>query len=148
MTTDSIISEVWGFCTTLRDGGDYLEQLQDTAKLACVVEMVDDTEWVVLGADTKGAVYEGLLEKNAEDTKSGVGQYFTPRALIKAMVESLRPRPGKTIADPACGTGGFFLAAYDHLVANHALNKAQKAFLKTKPSLGTRLSPTRGDSAR
>jgi len=56
-----------------------------------------------------------LLEKNAEDTKSGAGQYFTPRALIKAMVESIRQEPKKTIADPACGTGGFFLAAYDFI---------------------------------
>jgi type I restriction enzyme M protein len=65
----------------------------------------------------KGDIYEGLLQKNAEDTKSGAGQYFTPRALIQAMVECVRPEPMKTIADPACGTGGFFLAAYDYLVA-------------------------------
>ena len=209
MSTDSIISKVWGFCTTLRDDGvgygDYLEQLtyliflkmaeeysrppysrnvgipaeyawptlknlkgaelevhyvtvlrelagkpgmlgqiftksqnkiQDPAKLARVVEMVDETEWIVLGADTKGEIYEGLLEKNAEDTKSGAGQYFTPRALIKAMVECVRPQPDKSIADPACGTGGFFLAAYDYLVANHPLNKAQKEFLKHKTFFG------------
>ena len=55
--------------------------------------MIDDTEWVMMGADTKGAIYEGLLEKNAEDTKSGAGQYFTPRALIKVMVECMRPEP-------------------------------------------------------
>jgi type I restriction enzyme M protein len=83
-----------------------------------------------LGADTKGEIYEGLLEKNAEDTKSGAGQYFTPRTLIKAMVECVRPQPNKTVADPACGTGGFFLATYDHLLDKHELNKSQKAFLK------------------
>lgn len=212
MTTETIISKVWGFCTTLRDDGvsygDYLEQLtyliflkmadeysrppynrkvaipaayawptlknlkgaeleahyleilrelankpgmlgqiftksqnkiQDPAKLARVVAMVDETDWVMLGADTKGAIYEGLLEKNAEDTKSGAGQYFTPRALIKAMVECVRPQPEKTIADPACGTGGFFLAAYDYLVGQHQLNKPQKAFLKHETFFGNEI---------
>src|SRR5688572_22411388 len=92
--------------------------------------MVDDTDWVTMDADVKGDIYEGLLEKNAEDTKSGAGQYFTPRALIRAMVECVRPQPGKTIADPACGTGGFFLAAYDFLINHYALNREQKEFLK------------------
>jgi len=78
----------------------------------------------------KGDAYEGLLERNAQDVKGGAGQYFTPRALIKAMVACVQPMPAKSIADPACGTGGFFLAAYDHLVTNHALDKKQKAYLK------------------
>jgi type I restriction enzyme M protein len=82
-------------------------KIQDPAKLSRLIEMVDDTEWVTMGADVKGDIYEGLLEKNAEDTKSGAGQYFTPRALIRVMVQCLRPEPGKTIADPACGTGVF-----------------------------------------
>ena len=81
-------------------------KIQDPAKLYRLIDMVDDTEWVVMGADIKGDIYEGLLERNAEDTKSGAGQYFTPRALIRAMVECIRPEPGKLIADPACGTGG------------------------------------------
>lgn len=105
-------------------------KIQDPAKLSRLVEMVNDTDWVMMGADTKGTIYEGLLEKNAEDTKSGAGQYFTPRSLIKAMVQCMQPEPNKTIADPACGTGGFFLSAYDYLVENHKLNKKQKAFLK------------------
>ncbi|MDE0373602.1 MAG: N-6 DNA methylase [Rhodospirillales bacterium] len=94
--------------------------------------MVDDTDWVSLDADVKGDLYEGLLEKNAEDTKSGAGQYFTPRALIRAMVECVRPEPGRLIADPACGTGGFFLAAYDFIASpdNFPLEKPQKEFLK------------------
>ena len=94
-----------------------------------------------MGADVKGDIYEGLLEKNAEDTKSGAGQYFTPRALIRAMVECVRPEPGKTIADPACGTGGFFLAAYDFLTnpANYELDKAQKAALKYKTFYGNEI---------
>ncbi len=105
-------------------------KIQDPAKLSRLIEMVNDTEWVMMGSDTKGTIYEGLLEKNAEDTKSGAGQYFTPRSLIKAMVQCMQPQPEQTIADPACGTGGFFLAAYDFLLANHKLNKKQKSFLK------------------
>jgi type I restriction enzyme M protein len=106
-------------------------KIQDPAKLYRLIAMVDETDWVILGADVKGDIYEGLLEKNAEDTKSGAGQYFTPRALIRAMVECMRPEPRKTIADPACGTGGFFLAAYDFLVAAHPMmDKTQRAFLK------------------
>lgn len=93
------------------------------------------------GADVKGDIYEGLLEKNAEDTKSGAGQYFTPRALIRAMVECIRPEPGKTIADPACGTGGFFLAAYDFLTnpKNYLLDKEQKQFLKHRTFYGNEI---------
>ena len=107
-------------------------KIQDPAKLFRLIAMVDETEWVTMGADVKGDIYEGLLEKNAEDTKSGAGQYFTPRALIRAMVECVRPEPGKLIADPACGTGGFFLAAYDFITnpKNFQLDKQQKAFLK------------------
>lgn len=106
--------------------------IQDPAKLYRLISMVYEELWVMMGADVKGDIYEGLLEKNAEDTKSGAGQYFTPRALIRAMVECVRPETGKTIDDPACGTGGFFLAAYDFLnnPENHHLDKAQKAFLK------------------
>jgi len=105
-------------------------KIQDPAKLYRLIDMVNETEWVTMGADVKGDIYEGLLERNAEDTKSGAGQYFTPRALIRAMVECVRPEPNKTIADPACGTGGFFLAAYDFLVTAHKMDKTQKAFLK------------------
>lgn len=114
-------------------------KIQDPAKLTRLISMIDETRWVKLGTDVKGDIYEGLLEKNAEDTKSGAGQYFTPRALIRAMVACMRPEPGKTIADPACGTGGFFLAAYDYLAANPALDKEQKAFLKTSTFHGNEI---------
>ena len=114
-------------------------KIQDPAKLFRLIDMVDDTEWVTMGADVKGDIYEGLLEKNAEDTKSGAGQYFTPRALIKAMVECVRPEPGKMIADPACGTGGFFLAAYDFLVSHHPLDKYQKSYLKHNAFTGNEI---------
>lgn len=116
-------------------------KIQDPAKLYRLIDMVDSIQWVTLGADVKGDIYEGLLEKNAEDTKSGAGQYFTPRALIRAMVECVRPEPKKTIADPACGTGGFFLAAYDFITHpdNYKLDKAQKTFLKHQTFYGNEI---------
>jgi len=106
--------------------GDYLEQLT----YLIFLKMVDEVTCTTLDADTKGNIYEGIREKNAEYTKSGAGQYFTPRALIKAMVTCVAPEPGKTIADPACGTGGFFLAAYDYLVKQRTLTPTQTRFLK------------------
>jgi type I restriction enzyme M protein len=72
------------------------------------VDLIDKEDWSTMSADVKGDAYEGLLEKNAQDTKSGAGQYFTPRPLIAAMVEAIAPKPSETICDPACGTGGFF----------------------------------------
>ena len=118
-------------------------KIQDPAKLYKLIQLIDDENWVVLGADVKGDIYEGLLEKNAEDTKSGAGQYFTPRSLIKAMVECIRPEPKKTIADPACGTGGFFLAAYDFISdeKKFTLDKSEKEFLKFKTFRGWEIVP-------
>ncbi len=95
-------------------------RIQDPAKLRRLIDMIDSEIWIGLDMDVKGDIYEGLLEKNAQDIKSGAGQYFTPRPLIQAMVDVMRPQPGQTICDPACGTGGFLLAAYDHIVRNHA----------------------------
>ncbi len=92
-----------------------------------------------MDADVKGEIYEGLLEKNAEDTKLGAGQYCTPRSLIRAMVERVRSEPNKMIADPACGTGGFFLAAYDFLAENCDLDRAAKEFLKYKTFFGNEI---------
>ena len=114
-------------------------KIQDPAKLYRLIEMIDEVRWIMMGADVKGDIYEGLLEKNAEDTKSGAGQYFTPRALIRAIVECVRPEPGKTIADPACGTGGFILSAYDFLTHNYDLDKAQRSALKYKTFHGNEI---------
>lgn len=83
--------------------------------LAKVIEMVSSEQWYMMEGDFKGAIYEGILEKNGQDKKSGAGQYFTPRALIQAIVEVVDPKIDETVADPACGTGGFLLAAYDHM---------------------------------
>jgi type I restriction enzyme M protein len=116
-------------------------KIQDPSKLARLIELVDGVQWVMLDSDTKGDIYEGILEKNAEDTKSGAGQYFTPRALTSAMVECMAPEPNKTIADPACGTGGFFLAAYDYLTntKNYKLDREQKQFLKDQTFVGNEI---------
>ena len=115
-------------------------RIQDPAKLARLVKMIDDQEWVGLEADVKGDLYEGLLQKNAEDTKSGAGQYFTPRSLISAMVACVQPEPKKTIADPACGTGGFFLGAYNWLNRpGTKLDKSQREFLRHQTFFGNEI---------
>jgi type I restriction enzyme M protein len=117
-------------------------KIQDPAKLSRLVQLIDAESWISLGADTKGDLYEGLLQKNAEDTKSGAGQYFTPRVLIDAMVACVRPEPMKSIADPACGTGGFFLGAYHWLTRPGAqLDKRQKAFLRDQTFVGHEIVP-------
>jgi type I restriction enzyme M protein len=96
-----------------------------------LVDLIGKENWSVMSADVKGDAYEGLLEKNAQDTKSGAGQYFTPRPLIQAMVDVVRPKPGETICDPACGTGGFLLAAHEYIIANnHNMTKEEKRALK------------------
>lgn len=106
-------------------------KIQDPAKLKRLIELINDETWIGMDIDVKGEIYEGLLQKNAEDIKSGAGQYFTPRPLIKAMVEVMRPKPGMTICDPACGTGGFFLTTHDYILKNYSpLDEEQERFLK------------------
>lgn len=105
-------------------------RIQDPAKLKRLIKMIDDETWVGLDIDVKGDIYEGLLEKNAQDVKSGAGQYFTPRPLIKAMVEVIRPKPMEAICDPACGSGGFFLTAHDYIAKHYKLDIKQLKFLK------------------
>jgi type I restriction enzyme M protein len=107
-------------------------RIQDPAKLRrLIVDLIDRETWLTLDVDVKGDAYEGLLEKNAEDIKSGAGQYFTPRPLIRALVEVMRPEPGMTICDPACGTGGFLLAAHEWISKNYPyLDPDQKRHLR------------------
>lgn len=114
-------------------------KIQDPAMLAKIIDMINGEQWLVMGADVKGDIYEKLLEQNAQDVKSGAGQYFTPRPLIRAMVECVQPQPMKSIADPACGTGGFFLAAYDYLVSHHKLDKDENKFLKLQTFFGNEI---------
>src|SRR5205823_3469006 len=94
-------------------------KIQEPAKLRRLIELINGETWVGLDIDVKADIYEGLLEKNAQDIKSGAGQYFTPRPLIQAMVDVMRPTPADTICDPAAGTCGFLLAAYDYILRNH-----------------------------
>ncbi|MCU0278851.1 MAG: type I restriction-modification system subunit M [Candidatus Nanopelagicales bacterium] len=108
-------------------------RIQDPAKLRrLVVNLINEETWTAVDADLKGDAYEGLLQKGAEDTKSGAGQYFTPRPLIRAMMACLSPKPGETIADPAVGTGGFLLAAHEWVVDHHieAMDVDDKRFLR------------------
>jgi type I restriction enzyme M protein len=105
-------------------------RIQDPAKLKRLVSLIDGENWSRLNVDVKADIYEGLLEKNAQDVKSGAGQYFTPRPLIQAMVDVVGPRPGDTICDPACGTGGFLLAAYDYVAHHHRLDRDQWQHLR------------------
>ena len=105
-------------------------RIQDPAKLRRLVLMIDDENWSGMDVDVKGEIYEGLLQKNAEDVKSGAGQYFTPRPLIQGIVEAVQPEPDQTISDPASGTGGFFLSAHDYITENYQLDKQQKEFLQ------------------
>jgi type I restriction enzyme M protein len=118
-------------------------KIQDPAKLERLIKLIDGDSkdkdrilWTGMDIDVKGEIYEGLLEKNAEDVKSGAGQYFTPRALITAMVDVIQPKPKETIGDPACGTGGFFLSAHKYLTENYNLDPDEKKFLKEKTFKG------------
>lgn len=116
-------------------------KISNIAILYRVVQMIDKEKWVSMSSDVKGEIYEGLLQKNAEDVKSGAGQYFTPRPLIRAMVKCVRPEPMKTIADPCCGSGGFFLASQEFVsnTDNYSLSREQKEFLKTKTFYGNEI---------
>ena len=115
-------------------------KIQDPAKLRrLIVDLIDKEQWTSLSSDVKGDAYEGLLQKNAEDVKGGAGQYFTPRALITAIVDVMAPQPGQTICDPACGTGGFLLAAHDYLAKHHQLDRDQKKKLNNGTLYGIEL---------
>jgi len=108
-------------------------KIQNPAHLRrLIVDLIDKEPWSALSADVKGDIYEGLLEKNAQDTKSGAGQYFTPRVLIDAIVTVMRPQPGTAIIDPAAGTGGFLLSAASHILKDHKLDRDQVRHLETR----------------
>ena len=105
-----------------------------------VITMINEEQWLVMDGDVKGAIYESILEKNGQDKKSGAGQYFTPRPLIKAIVDCIRPQIGETVCDPACGTGGFLLAAYDYM-KEQSFNIAKINFLNNEALHGVDNTP-------
>ncbi len=110
-----------------------INKIQNPAHLRrLIVDLIDREQWSLMSSDVKGDAYEGLLQKNAEDTKSGAGQYFTPRPLIESMVEVMQPTPGQRICDPACGTGGFLLAAHRYITSHYELDRDQRRFLKAE----------------
>lgn len=135
--TLEILGECGGILGKIFKGA--INKINNVAILYRIVQMIDKEKWVSMSSDVKGEIYEGLLQKNAEDVKSGAGQYFTPRPLIRAMVKCLRPEPMKTIADPCCGSGGFFLAAQSFIADTYALTRAQKKFLKDATFYGNEL---------
>jgi type I restriction enzyme M protein len=119
--------------------GNARNKIRDPAKLQLlVIELIGQTQWTGLSGDVKGDAYEGLLEKNAKDTKSGAGQYFTPRALVNAIVQCVDPKPGEVICDPACGTGGFLLAAVRQ-VEKASKSPRQLEHLRTQAIRGVEL---------
>lgn len=114
-----------------------LNKIKDPANLKRLIsDLIGKETWTGLSTDVKGDAYEGLLEKNAEDTKSGAGQYFTPRALIQAIMEVMQPQIGQTICDPACGTGGFLLAAHEYMKNQGALSLKEEAELRNSTFYG------------
>jgi type I restriction enzyme M protein len=116
-------------------------KFQDPAKLRrLIVDLIDKENWSIMSSDVKGDAYEGLLEKNAQDIKSGAGQYFTPRALIRGMVDAIAPKPKETICDPACGTGGFFLISHEYILKHYPnMTKDEKRKLKGETFKGWEL---------
>lgn len=112
-TTLDALGKSTGLVGTLFRGAR--NKIASPARLTKLVSLIDDETWMGLEMDTKGEIYEGLLERNASEIKSGAGQYFTPRPVIEAIVECVAPKIGQTVHDPACGTGGFLLSAYEYM---------------------------------
>jgi len=132
----SLLEQYEQILKTLAESGGMLEKIftsaknkiNDSVKLKKLIQLIDEDNWSSTDSDIKGEIYETLLQKNAES--SGAGQYFTPRPVIQAMVQCINPIPGETIADPSCGTGGFFLGALNHIRENNKLTVDQEKFLK------------------
>lgn len=122
-------------------------EIQDPAKLRkLIVDLIDKEHWSSMEADVKGDVYEGLLSRSAAESPKGAGQYFTPRELIRAIAEVMSPGPDDTVCDPACGTGGFLLAAHDRVLQEHGgfLDPDREAHLKTGFARGFEIVPNTG----
>ncbi len=115
-------------------------KIQDPAKLKRLVNLIDKETWLGLSVDVKSDTYEGLLQKNAEDVKTGAGQYFTPRPLIDAIVDVMRPEPGMEIIDPACGTGGFLISSHNYIAKHFQLDKEQKQHIRYQALKGVEIA--------
>lgn len=116
-------------------------EISKPTSLKKVISLINNENWSSLGQDVKGVIYEDLLQKVAEDTKSGAGQYFTPRPLINTIVKCVQPKPDKTICDPACGSGGFLLSSYQYITNcnDYILDRGQKEKLKYETFYGVEL---------
>ena len=115
-------------------------KIESAAYLDKLITFIDEEEWLLMEGDVKGALYEGILQKNGQDKKSGAGQYFTPRPLIDAMVDVVDPQITETVTDPACGTGGFLLAAFAHM-KDQSLDEKKQLFLRNKALHGNDITP-------
>jgi len=119
--------------------------IDEPKNLKKIVSDIDKLDWYSAREEGLGNLYEGLLEKNANEKKSGAGQYFTPRPLINAMVEVLKPELGERCGDPACGTFGFMIAADQYLKAKHdeyfGLDTEHQEFQRAQAFTGIELVP-------
>ncbi len=116
-------------------------KIDTPVNLQKMITLINAIDWAVIDVDIKGEIYEGLLEKNATESKAGAGQYFTPRALIKAIVEIMKPQLGYTIMDPACGTGGFLIEAFHYIKRNIGKDKEKIRILKEETVFGVDITP-------
>lgn len=115
-------------------------KIESAAYLDKLITFIDEEEWLLMEGDVKGALYEGILQKNGQDKKSGAGQYFTPRPLIDAMVDVVDPKITETVTDPACGTGGFLLAAFAHM-KDQSIDEKKQLFLRNQALHGNDITP-------
>jgi len=124
-----------------------MPRFNNAVNLKRLIAMIDDEKWTEMDVDVKGAAFEGLLEKAASEGKKGAGQYFTQRMLIQSIVRVMKPDPRETpdftICDPACGTGGFLMVAYEWLmeITKGALDRKDIKRIKTATYYGQELVP-------
>ena len=137
-STLDILSEEPGIVGTIFTKAT--NRIESPVYLEKLISFIDAEDWLVMDGDVKGKLYEDILQKNGSDKKSGAGQYFTPRPLIDAMVDVVNPRVGETVADPACGTGGFLLAAFQHM-DKQSKDLHDKEFLRNKALRGNDITP-------
>ena len=117
-----------------------INRIETPAYLSKLISLIDQEQWLLMDGDVKGALYESILQNNGQDKKSGAGQYFTPRSLINAIVDVVDPKIDETVIDPACGTGGFLLAAFNHM-KGQSFDANKQLFLRNKALHGNDITP-------